>query len=341
MPRTDVKLTKETLSEAKGFLDKGDLKAASELLDPMVLTKADDTASKQLLARALILKAQVQVMTDLPSAKGCAERALALSKETMDRALEAEALCVLGNVTWKLGDFPKSLDHLAKARDIAKSIKDKRIEGIACIEKGTILQYQGDPDGAEREFREAVLLLDGAGDLTQISRAYNNFADLYSAQRKYERAAEMFSKSKKFAEKIGNKLMVAWGAYNLGDCYFQLGKNKEALDEFNIAQPIFEGNRDIRGVVAVNQSFGLARAKMGDWEKAEEHMNVALRFTQKNKAPVDEGKTYVRMAQMYEIRGDMDKAVRNLKKALDIFEKHGADQDKEWAVKMLNAILPP
>ena len=70
-------------------------------------------------------------------------------------------------------------------------------------------------------------------------------------------------------------------------------------------------------------------------------MAVALRFTQKNKAPVDEGKTYVRMAQMYVIRGDMDKAVRNLKKALELFEKYGADQDKAWAVKMLNEIMPP
>jgi len=341
MTRTDVKLTKEMISESKQSMDKGNLKAASEILNQMVQIKSSDSASKQLLAKAFIMRAQILAMTDLPNAKGNIEQALTISRELVDKPLEAEALCVLGNITWKLGDFEKALDHLAMASAIARTVNDKSIEGMAHIEKGTVLSYQGDPAGAEREFREALLLLDGTEDLTPISRAYNNFADLFMAVRKYEKAAEMFAKSKKYAEKIGNKLMVAWGAYNLGDAYFQMGKNKEALDEFNIAQPIFEGNRDLRGVVAVNQSFGLVRAKMGDWDKAEEHMMVALRFAQKNKAPVDEGKTYVRLAQMYEIRGDMDKAVRNLKKALEIFEKHGADQDKAWAVKMLNAILPP
>jgi tetratricopeptide (TPR) repeat protein len=335
MPQPDARLSKEAISEAKTLMDQGEMRKASEILDRIIGLPAADTETKKLLARALTMMARILVFNNLPMAKDCSEKALSLSKDLLDRSLEAEALCAMSNVAWKLGEFTKALEHLAKALDIDKAIKDKRLEGIARIEKGTILTYQGDMDAAEREFREAILALEKAGDQAQMARAYNNLGDCYIATKKYDRAAEMFTKCKKFSEKTGNKMMLAWGASNLGDCHLEMGRYEAAKTEFEQALPYFERTRDIRGLIAVNQAYGLVCAKIGNWDKADEHFTIALRLTQKNKSPVDEGKTYVRMATMYSWRGDKEKARRYLEKAIGLFERHGADQDKAWAEKQL------
>jgi len=339
MPPPYSKLSKEAISEAKALMDQGEMKKASELLDKITGSVAADTEQKKLLATALTMMSRILVFNDLPRARACSDRALSLSKDLVDLGLEAEALCALSNVTWKVGEFQKALDYLSRALDNAWALKDKRLEGVARIEKGTILTYQGEMGGAEREFREAILALEKAGDLAQMARAYNNFADCYISARKYERAAEMLVKSKKFAQKIGNKMMVAWGASNLGDCYIEMGRYEAAKGEYEQALPYFERTKDTRGLIAVNQAYGLVCAKMGDYEKADEHFTMALRLTQKNKSPVDEGKTYVRMATMYSWRDDKEKATRYLQKAIVLFGKHGADQDRVWAEKQLKEIL--
>jgi tetratricopeptide (TPR) repeat protein len=228
---------------------------------------------------------------------------------------------------WKKGEFKQALEHLRKALDLTIGLKDLRLEGKVRIDMGMALGPTGELTAAERELREAILALEKVGDMGELARAYNNLGNMIMVSRNFDRAAQMFAKSKKLCERLGDLSNAAFGALNRAECLVELDKAPEALEELNMAYPIIERKGDNYALMAINDIFGLAYAKMKEWSRAEEHLLEARRLAQENSMPVAEAKILTDIGRLSKWRGNKQLATQYFKEAQKIFEKHGAKTD--------------
>jgi tetratricopeptide (TPR) repeat protein len=339
MPTTGPKDPKDIIVEARKLMDKAEWKKATEALKEILVTPSKDPLVQPSLARAYAMRAQCQAhMGDLEKAGVDCLKALTMARELMDAAVEGEALRLQANFAWKKADYKTALDLLPKALEIAKRIKDIRLEGMVHLEMGTVHTFTDDNLLAEREYREAVLALEKAGDMRELARAYNNFADNFMTLRKWDKAAEMFAKCKKFAEKVGDEGFVAWGAFNRAACLIELDKPKDAQQELDLSIPILERTQDYNGLMFAFEIRGLVYAKFNDWGQAEEYLIKARRLAQKVKMPVAEAGIIRDIGRIYKMRGDKDKAILYLNEAKGIFEKFGAKRELARVVEELKGL---
>jgi tetratricopeptide (TPR) repeat protein len=335
MPAAPTRTSKDILDEARSLMDKGEWTKSVDSLQELLTKNTGDLAAKPAIAKGYFLRAQALVhMAELSKAfEDCCQA------QIMDQATEGEALRLLGNISWKRADYKKAIEFLLKAHEIAKNTKNLRLDGMVHLELGTTYSNTGDLNSADREYREAILVLERVGDARELGRAYNNFANNFVYLQKYDKAAEMFAKTKKMAEKAGDQSLAAWGAFNRAECLVELGATKEAMLELEWALPILEKIGDNYGVVGAVQIYGLAYAKMEDWENAEKFLKRARDMANKNGMPVSEAKVIRDQGRMYSWMGDKEKAMQFFKEARDVFEKQGSKREQlrvEADIKALN-----
>ena len=339
MPTTAAKDPSELLLDARKHMDKAEWKMAIDDLKDAITCALKDSKMKSLQGRAYAMRAQCNAhVGEFEKAIEDSNKALTISRDVKDASLEGETLRLQANFAWKKADFKKALELLPKALEIAKRLKDIRLEGMVHLELGSVYTIIDDNLLAEREYREAVLALEKSGDVRELARAYNNFADNFMTLRNWEKAAEMFAKCRKFAEKVGDDGYIAWGSFNRGTCLIELDRPKEAMKDLEIAIPILERTEDFNGLMAALQSKGMAFGKLNDWKQAEEYLIKARRLAQKVKMPIAEGGIIRDIGRIFKMRGDKDKAILYLTEAKAIFEKYGAKRELARVVEEMKGL---
>lgn len=327
MTQRSPKELKEILDEANKNLAKGDWKKAELALGPIIEGHSEDMASLKFVVNALLLRALCNLeRSELAKVQDDLDRALDLAKRARDPLLEGEVLARLARHSWRCGDYKKALDILEKAKRIAGAAKDLRLEGLIHSERGAVYTQSHRLDAAESEFREAVLALERSGDLRELAKAYNYFGNNFVFKGEYKTAVEIFGKCKRAAEKAGDGPITALAKMNLGQYLIEIGKFKEALSEMDGVIPSMQRAKDVNGIMNANETCGIIYAKMGEWEKAEEHFFVARNLAQRSGVPYDEGRCLYHIGRMYKWRGDKAKALRFLKEALEVARKSGISQ---------------
>jgi tetratricopeptide (TPR) repeat protein len=322
---------KDVLAQARSLLDKGEGKQALELIDSFLKATPTSVINRSLIAKATVLKAEsLLLLSDFSKAQDNCEKAVAISKQVKDPSIEAEALRMMGNMCWKKGDLKLALEQLGKALEMAQTLKALRLEGKVRIDMATTLGHMGELSSSEREFREAILALEKAGDTNELSRAYNNLGNVILHARNFDRASQMFAKSKKLCERIKDLPNAAFAAMNRAECLVELDKAPEALEELEMARPIIEGTGDSYALMGLHNIFGIVFAKMKEYSRSQEHLVTARGLAHQLATPLSEAKIIVDIGRMHKWKGEKDKALQFFKEAKAIYEKAGAKRDLQF-----------
>ena len=319
------KVSKDSLLQVRTLLEKGEGKHALELVESYLRANTCSIGNKPAIAKATVLKAESYLLlSDFSKAQENCDKAIALSKQVNDPSIEAESRRIMGNMGWKKGDLKFALEQLTRALETAQNLKDLRLEGKVRIDLASTLGYMGELSSSEREYREAILVLEKAGDTNQLARAYNNLGNVIMASKKFDRAAQMFAKSKKLCERIGDINNAAFAAMNRAECLNELEKSPEAIEELEMARPIIEGTGDNYALMALKDTYGLVLAKMKEFSRAQEYLATARGLAHELAAPLAEAKIIVDIGKMHLRKGEKEKAMQFYKEAKKIFEKAGA-----------------
>jgi len=322
MTKLGAKDLQNLIDQANGLLVRSDWKGAIEVLDALKDAAPDDMALTKLFVEAILLRGYCySELSQLAKAIDDYEKGLKLASSLKDPLLQGEAHARLTNAHWRKGDREDAVVHLEKAQKFVDATKDLWLGGLVHLERATLMMLVQDPEVIEKEYREAILALEKAGDTYELCRAYNNLGTNFLYREDYKRAAEIFEKCKKIAQRGGHDPYIAWGCFNRAGCLSELGQYKEALAELDKAMPILARTHDDFGVEGAQQAYGLTYARMKDWDKAEEHFLIARAMARKCEMPFAEGEVLYDMARMYKWRGDKARAMRFFKDAREIFKK--------------------
>src|SRR4029079_2859089 len=104
------------------------------------------------------------------------KQALAIQRETGNRAHEAETLDEMGALAAAEGDYEKALELHKQAIEIQHTVGNQRREALAITNLGEVYNLLGQPEKAVEQFSKALTIFRGMGDLVYAAVALEGLA---------------------------------------------------------------------------------------------------------------------------------------------------------------------
>jgi two-component sensor histidine kinase len=212
----------------------------------LVLIKTDKEDTNK-VKHLLSLSSEYKTIGLSDSALLFVNKALQLSKSTKLGSKVgwkkgiANANNTLGQLNWKLGNYPEALNNYAIAQKLFKDINNKK--GIA--------------------------------------NTYNNIALIYDEQGKYAIALKNYYMALVIMEEIKYKPGIAMAISNIGNSYYTLGNDSAAFKNHYLALKIKTELNDQSGIALAHNNIGLIFDRQGSYEESLGHYIKALNLFKK------------------------------------------------------------
>jgi excisionase family DNA binding protein len=181
-----------------------------------------------------------------------------------ERGDAERGLLLASRLSW----FWSSRGYLREARDWLNAFLDMptsaRTRGLGLLQTATILQWQGDDEGAMALDEEALNIFKELGDLLHVAYAQRNIASAAIDHGDYDRAAALLAESSEVLRSSGRVWDGAFVPYLTGRLAAAAGKCSEAATRFAEAAAGFREIGDYGYVAAALAQQGAAAMRVGD-----------------------------------------------------------------------------
>jgi len=312
----------------------------------------------------------LKALEETETALEALEKALKLSQDARDRALEAKVHQSIGRFAVELEDRPKALEHLEKAVELFEDTsRDRGLAGTLGV-LGAIYEALGRIEDADIAYRRAlgfqrvhprtragILLNAGktALDLSQPREALARFSEAFelsqelgldgyvwlalqglaeSARRldEFERSEELLEKALARIEP-GDLVPRALILESLGRLRHEQGDSESAAELFEEALGLARDIDKTRLIRTLLINLGHVTTLLGDPERGLELLGEALELARETKNVADEASSRVRGAQALAALGRPLDAWRRLEPGLDLVESL-RDQSQEQNARL-------
>lgn len=308
----------------------GHYDAAIKLLNKVIalLEGKDDKPSKIFMAEALrwISFSQAR-LGGFTEGVNLARKAMEISQSIGDDAGEADALRRLGHIHFRKGDYNLATEFFESALQKATSAGATTVLGLTKLDQGATLSALGKFKQAEKSLNEAIKILKGTDEISELLRAYNNIGVCLTDQKKFEEALEFFQIAKDIAENTGDEVRKGWSMLNIGSCLNDLGRSEEAFKPLKTAFKLLEKHEDKVGITFTNIEFGLAYLAKKELDLAQKYLETALGMLEKMELPAELGEVHEALASVLKEKGNTNGARAHLLKAKDAFSGMNKDLD--------------
>ena len=158
----------------------------------------------------------------------------------------------------------------------------KRLEVVSGIEKVQTLRALSEAlenegfDDAKVVAEEAIELARSLDNDHELGLSLSNYGIMKDRFGRFSEALIDFLQAKVLLEETGTKSEIATNLYNMGMCYFHLGKGEKGLDICRESLEIFIGEQDSAGVYENLNGIGLIQQEIGGFEEASQAFFQAL-----------------------------------------------------------------
>ena len=210
----------------------------------------------------------------------------------------------------------------------SKALQNKEYLARGYRMGGTLDLLDGNYEDSEKNYLESLSIFKEMNNEKYESILYGNLATLYGRQRDVEKAIEYFKKSIDLNIKIGENFNNMNSFLNLGILASKAGNLHTATDYYINALEIAENKNSYHYIAYTNNSLANIYLKLLRFDKAEQHINDALKAGEKEENKYSLGETHNLFGWLYDARDDDNKtALIHYKQALsnysDINNKTG------------------
>jgi tetratricopeptide (TPR) repeat protein len=240
----------------------------------------------------------------------------------------------LGAIKEKKGDLRGALRDYKEAESLAETSEDEVLRARAGLGIGRVLAKEGKYDQSLKRFKQSIDVFEKADELEELPRAYTCagssafYMDVDEAIGWHQRCIDL-------SRRIGDVRMLAQGLSNLAGCHSKKGESKKALLCLREANRILKAFDEKDMIVGVEIHTGWAHSKNMEWNQADLHFLEAIDVARKHGFTYELGDALLNYGLMNIDRGKTEEAKRQLKQALEIFEK----LDNQQKVKRVREAL--
>ncbi len=188
-------------------------------------TLSEDTASVWLLSRLSGRYTQI----DPDSSIIYGEDALALSRKIGYRGRDAAIYRSVGHSYRNLGDFPKALEMLFKALEIAKELDDYGYIARIYNSIGIVYSQLNDNQAAAKYQKQAIEVFEAQGEVGLMTNSKVNLGRAYRRSNQLDSALFYFQEGFQELDRFRNDNRHAFLAMEMGSLQWQLGNVDSAF----------------------------------------------------------------------------------------------------------------
>jgi len=286
-----------------------------------------------------MLAACVTVATryDPALARRIGDQLLTLDERRGDRRAVAKTLRKVADIHDDHGEHAKAIVLRKRSLALSEEIEDR--VGIArdLVALGSlVLRSSVDMSEGFRyleralEYRDALPPRERGGLLCNLGVVAHKRGDL-------PKALKLLVEARDIAGETGYEGLLGTSLRNLGICYSMLGRERQALDCYRQALPIFEklGGTEL---AALLHSRGVAEAELGLLKAAHRSFERSLRLAEKAKDVATQANALSGLSRVHRERSEWEEAIRTQKQALRLRASRRDTAGVAWSFDRLAAI---
>ncbi len=246
-----------------------------------------------------------------------------------------------------------------EAITVSRIKKDKVWEGVAVVAQGLIYKQLGELQNALDSHLRSLEIWRELGNRQYEGSAVNNIGTAYTDLGEHDRSIPYFEQSADLNREVGDRLSLGFSLGNLADSYRRIGDLSKAEDFFKQSVVIKREDTTVRGkrtlavtlknygymlvlkgeaengLALIQESLAIRREVEYSWGIADSLLTIGKikqeerfeNFTEANRLALEVGDRRLQAESFYLLagteqgRGNLDKAVENIIKGLDLIEE--------------------
>jgi tetratricopeptide (TPR) repeat protein len=241
---------------------------ARELVERLDPQSYDQSLLHALKVRSLAYLANaLRMNADFPAAEACFEQVEDLLEQGPLEPLEwAEVMSFRVTLYTNLRKVEEASALLDQMMAIYRTAEDLHQVGRALVQKGNLLWWANDPEGALEAMQEGIPLIEGWREPRMIALALNNLALYLNNAERPEEALEVLVQARPLLQKQGDRLNLTRMRWVEGSIYASLEKDQQAEEAFLEVSRVFrERGMDYdQGLACLDLALVYAKANRTD-----------------------------------------------------------------------------
>lgn len=249
--------------------------------------------------------------------------AIELYQGVGDKAGEAFAQLILGNIARDLGEKTEALKYYEKALPLFRVVGEKSGEAFTLNNIGIVYGDSGDNQKALKFFNESLSLFRAVVDKNGEANALSNIGAIYAELGDKQQALKFYIESLPLRRVVGDKRGEATTLHNIGSVYLDLDDKQQALKFYNEALTLFRAvgykSGEARTLININLIYSNLDNKQQSLKFFTEALSLSRAVGDKN------GEAYAlhNIAGVYADLGDKQEALKFYTKALSLYQVGG------------------
>jgi len=239
-------------------------------------------------------------------------------------------ISLFGYLTWAQSFIPDSLQTIINsANDAEKVILLNRYANILKINS---------PQSAVELYKLAATIAEKNNDFSEYSKAMKNGGAICAYTGSFNQARELLQKALKVAQQNKFEIVEAESHYYLGTISFATGNLSGAVQSFLDALRLFEGQKNIDGLLGVYGSLADVYLRQNNFSKAIEYNQKALRIYEKSNNRFRQLSGYETLGSIYLKQNNFVKSEEYFRKAFNIYKEIGNKTGMGFTIQQIGKI---
>ncbi|MFX0116942.1 MAG: tetratricopeptide repeat protein [Candidatus Hodarchaeota archaeon] len=262
------------------------------------------------------------------------EKSLAIREELGNPHEIAEIITEIGWYHLRVANkLDSALDCFQRGLSLRETLGNKTDIANSLNVLGSCYQEMGNSEKALRYYQESLTLYEEVENRRQIANLYNNLTFTFIGNEEHASARDYAQKHLAVRKELDQKDGLA-AAYNLlGWLHLWTGEPDHAVKCLENALVIHEEFLDQPGLNFRLNGVGFAYLAKGELEAALSHLERALDLCKAEPEPDDiHVFILINLAKTYSLKGEADRALDTINKALKVLEKVNHPLSLAWSL---------
>ena len=226
-----------------------------------------------------------------------------------------------------LGDFDKAEALLKKGLRLASELGDRISLSFGECMYGGLLLIKGDGENAIKHYREAIQYSEETKHNMILGSSWRGLGEAHLLKGDLESAKSAMEKSLQITNQAGLRYQLSWVFIALNMVHFAMGDLARAHELATEALRLAEegGEKEQRGLGKIWLGRILGKGNLSQMDQAAKQIVEGIKILQSLKLKPWAAQGYFHLGQLYADAGQKKKALENLRKARELFEKLGMD----------------
>jgi class 3 adenylate cyclase/tetratricopeptide (TPR) repeat protein len=259
------------------------------------------------------------------------DESLRIYQRIGDIAGASQAHINMATAYFNRAEWQKATYHYRRALEIKERVGDVYGRALVANNLAGIYLNQGQLDRAEELYRESLKTWETLGSIYGAGFLHNNLAGVFLSRRDWDRAAVHLDRSLELFQQIESVDLLPEVYRRQALVSLGRGDLEAALDwgQRSLEQAVQQEGKLEEG--ATRRVLGQAHATAGEHQKAEQYLKESLDILEALDTPYEVGQTLFQLALLYRGQRRSAEADAALTRAIDIFERLGAQLDLKQA----------